>query len=97
MKDILSAPAYPPSVDENGWVNTGNTGFNKLEAATLKIATGILSMGDEWNCMFSTKELIDGRTKQLFDSEKVSRLSIKLAKTILANCKKELENEETTT
>jgi hypothetical protein len=94
-REELAQPAVPPPVDENGWPISSNAGFNKLEAASLQIGQGLLSLDASWEVMFSEPKPETSKTKgRYFDQKKFAENAVRLAVAILDECKKHIDEAE---
>lgn len=89
-KEELMQPAFPSQLDEHGWPISSQTGFNKLEAAALQMGAAILSLPESWQCMFS-KDKPEEKAR-VFDRELVAKAAVRLAKAVLEECQKELND-----
>jgi len=93
-QDNYKKPAYPEPTSEDGWPTTTNTGFTKLEAASIQIATGLLNLDPSWETMFSTP-LDEPKKGSKFSQAKLARNAVAIAKAVLDECAKEQQDEQT--
>lgn len=91
-RDDYLQPAYPPLVDETGWQLTTQQGFNKLEAAAIQIAGHILSIDKSWEIMFSDPKV--DQKGSTFNNQKLAKNAVRLAKAVLEECQKELDEQK---
>lgn len=89
-REELLEPAFPPQLDENGWPLSSKTGFNKLKAASLQIAAGIMSLPESWEVLFSNPRPKEEGKGKLFSSKKLAKTAVTIAKAVLEECQKEL-------
>ena len=91
-REELLQPAYPPQLDEEGWPRSSQNGFNKLEAAALQIAAGIMSLPESWQLLFSEPRPKEESVKgHVFKTRKLAKNAVSIAKAVLEECQKELD------
>lgn len=86
----LSQPAYPPQLDEEGWPRSSQNGFNKLEAASLQIAAGMMGLPEAWEIMYSEPKPAERGKGRTFSSAKLAKNAVMIAKAVLEECQKQL-------
>lgn len=89
-REELLQPAYPPQLDEDGWPRSSQNGFNKLEAASLQIASGIMGLPESWELLFSNPKPKEEGKGSIFSSKKLAKNAVMIAKAVLEECQKEL-------
>ena len=89
-REELLKPAYPPQLDEEGWPLSSNTGFNKLEAASLQIAANMMSLPVSWEILFSDPKPPEQGKGRVFNTRRLAKNAVKIAKAVLEECQKEL-------